>query len=131
MSARAIVSGALFRKPVEKISKAGAPYILATIRDGNGEAARWWKVFVFNKSAIEEISALDDGEPIAVAGEFDAEMYAAAGGKSRLSWKIVADAILSARRKPKAKAAAPARAIEAERAPFDERRPPLDGAIPF
>lgn len=104
MSARAIVNGVLFRPPASKTSKAGNPYVVATVREGSGEAARWWKVFVFSKSAIADILCLSDGEPIAVAGEFDCELYAPPGGESRLSWKITADAILSARAKPKTKA---------------------------
>jgi single-stranded DNA-binding protein len=103
MTARAIVSGVLFRAPVEKTSKAGKPYVVATIRDSSGETARWWKVFVFSGSAIADILRLSDGEPIAVAGEFDCELYATPSGESRLSWKITADAVLSPRRKPKAK----------------------------
>ena len=104
MSARASVSGALFKAPQTKISKAGKPYAIATIREGTGERARWWKAFVFNESAIEEVMRLGDGEPIAVSGEFECELYAPAGGESRLSWKITADAILLAHRKAKPKA---------------------------
>jgi hypothetical protein len=98
MTDRAIVSGVLFRAPATKTSKAGKPYVFATIRSGSGEAARWWKCFVFSETAIEEISQLGDGDPIAVAGEFDCELYAPAGGESRLSWRITADAVLTAKR---------------------------------
>ena len=103
MTARAIVSGVLFRPPVSKTSKAGKPYVVATLREGSGETARWWKVFVFSESAIEEILRLGDGEPIAVAGEFSCELYAPSDGESRLSWRLTADAVLSAhaKRKPK------------------------------
>jgi hypothetical protein len=46
----------------------------------------------------------DHGEPIAVAGEFDREIYAPADRESHLIRKIMADAILSAQwAKPKAK----------------------------
>jgi single-stranded DNA-binding protein len=102
MSARGIVNGVLSRDPAQKTSKAGKPYVIATIRDGKGDAVRWWKVFIFGESLIEEIMRLGDGEPIAVAGEFDCEVYAPASGESRLSWRITADAVLSARPKPKA-----------------------------
>jgi len=44
------------------------------------------------------------GEPIAVSGGIDAEIYAPAGSEGRISWKITADAILSAKAKPKPKA---------------------------
>jgi hypothetical protein len=104
MSARAIVSGVLFKAPASKISKAGKSYVVATVREGSGEATRWWKVFVFSESAIADILQLNDGELIAIAGEFDCELYTPPGGESRLSWKIMADAVLSARAKPKLKA---------------------------
>ena len=135
MSDRAIVAGVLFREPAIKISKTGKRYAFATIRSGSGETARWWKVFVFSESGIEEISSLGDGEPVAVAGEFDAELYAPADGESRVSWKIVAHAVLSARRKPKPRERKSKPEPEASRQadrPSDERRPPFDDHnIPF
>jgi hypothetical protein len=99
MSNRALVSGALFKAPQIKMSKSGKPYILATIRSGSGQAVRWWKCFVFAELAIEEISRLGDGDPIAVSGEFDCELYSPAGAESRLNWRITADAILSTKRR--------------------------------
>jgi len=138
MTDRAIVSGVLFRAPATKTSKAGKPFVLATIRSGSGENARWWKAFVFSESAIEEISQLGDGAPIAVSGEFDCELYSAAGGESRLSWRITADAILSAKPKPRrAKAtpgpcAAPARPAGGSAVPLlDGWERPFDDSIPF
>jgi hypothetical protein len=102
VTARAIVSGVIFKAPQTKTSKAGKPYAIATIREGTGERVRWWKAFVFNEFAIEEILGLGDGDPIAVSGEFDCELWTPeGGGESRLSWKITADAVLSTRAKPK------------------------------
>ena len=102
MTARSLVNGALFKAPQTKTSKAGRPYAIATIREGTGERVRWWKAFVFNEFAIEEILRLGDGDPIAVSGEFDCELWTPeGGGESRLSWKITADAVLSTRAKPK------------------------------
>jgi hypothetical protein len=75
---------------------------------------------------------LVDSEAISVSGEFDCEVYAPAGGDSRLSWKIVAEAILSARRKPKprqTKTIEP-RLVRAAPSLFEEGRP-LDDDIPF
>jgi len=100
MSARALVSGVLFKAPASKVSKAGKPYVLGTIREGSGDAARWWNVVIFAESACEEALRLGDGEPIAVAGEFSCESYAPARGESRLSWRIVADVVLSLRCAP-------------------------------
>jgi hypothetical protein len=108
-AARGIVSGVVVGTPTSKISKAGNAYASASIREGSGEAARWWKLFVFNEALVEEILRFVDGEPIAVAGEFDAEIYAPSGGEPRISWRVRADAILSARAKPKPKAEKAAR----------------------
>jgi hypothetical protein len=85
--------------PVEKISKGGKPYLLATIRDGTGEAARWWKAFIA-EGLCDEVRRLSDGEPIGVAGEIDCQPYEK-GGEQRLNWSVVVDVVLSAR-KPKA-----------------------------
>ena len=102
MSAGAVVNVVMVKTAVEKISKNGKRYAIATLREKNGQGTRWWKAFVFSESAIEAILSISDGEPIAVSGEFDCELYAPAGGESRLSWKITVDGVLSAR-KPKVK----------------------------
>jgi len=129
MSARAIVAGVLFKAAASKVSKAGKPFAMATIREQSGDAVRWWRCFVFGERALAEILRLDEGEPIAVAGVFDCELYAPAGGEARLSWKIVGDEILTARRKPKPKGPATRPAPGAPL--FDGRRPPIDDDIPF
>jgi len=103
MSARAIVSGVLHKAPVSRLAKTGKPYVIATIREGSGETTRWWKAFVFAETAIEELSRLGVGDPVAVAGEFVAEIYAPRFGEPRLNWRVTADAVLSARRKRRRK----------------------------
>jgi hypothetical protein len=102
MSAREIVSGLLFKAPVSKTSKTGKPYVLATMREGSGERVRWWKCFAFSEAPIEELLRLGDGDPIAVAGEIDADVYAPEGSDPRVNWRVTADTVMSAR-KPKAK----------------------------
>lgn len=101
MSARSIASGALHRAPETRTSKSGKPYVLATVLERHGEATRWWRCFIFDEAAIQEITLLSAGDPIALSGEFDCETYAPAGAESRLSWTIRADAVLGARAKPK------------------------------
>lgn len=84
MSARAIVSGVVFGAPASSNGKTGKRYAFVTIYEGAGQAARWWKAFVFNEPMIEEILRFGEGEPIAVAGEFDDEIYSPAGGEARI-----------------------------------------------
>jgi single-stranded DNA-binding protein len=102
MSARAIVSGVLFKAPIEKASKAGNPFATFTIRENHNGATRWWQCITFNENEIESLKAMTPGEPIAVCGEISAEIYAPAGSESRVNWRISVDAVLSARKPPKA-----------------------------
>jgi hypothetical protein len=98
MSARAIVSGVLFKAPIEKASKAGNPFATFPIREGHNGATRWWQAIAFSENAIEVLKEISVGEPIAVAGEITAEIYAPAGSESRINWRITVDAVLSARK---------------------------------
>jgi single-stranded DNA-binding protein len=100
---RGIASGCLSGQPIEKTSKAGKPYILATVVEKIGDKKRWLKAFIFSESACEEVRRLSDGDPISVAGEIDASVYQPDNGEARINWSIMVDAVLSARRKPKAK----------------------------
>lgn len=136
MSARVLVAGVLFRAPARKTSNNGRPYVFATIREGNGDAARWWKVFVFHDLAIEAIERLSEGEAIAVSGAIEAKIYAAAGKEPRVDLAVTADAILTATPKPRErKADKPPRSAPATAAdgpaptPWDEGGP--NDAIPF
>ena len=105
MSARAIVSGALHKAAEERTSKAGNQFATFTIRENVNGSTRWWRVVAFNESVIEALKELAVGEPIAVSGEFDCELWTPeGGGESRLSWKITADAVLSVKAKPKQRA---------------------------
>ena len=104
MNARAIVSAALHKAAELRTSKNGNPFATFTIRENlNNGVTRWWQAIAFSESVIEALKELEVGEPIAVAGEFDCELYAPPGGEARLSWKITADSVLTAhaKRKPK------------------------------
>jgi hypothetical protein len=113
MSARAIVSGAFHKAPDVKTAKSGSTYAVLTVREKTGQPTRWWKVFVFGEALREEALRFGEGEPIALAGEFDASIWAPEGREPRVSLSLTADAILSAR-KPKDKAAKPTKAGKRE-----------------
>lgn len=130
MTDRALINGVIFGTPETRLSKAGKPFLLASIRSGNSEAVRWWRAFVFRESVIEEMKRLGDGDPIAISGEFDFRSYSPDGAEPRLSWTIRADAVLSARPRPRQK---PPRAAPAkpESPPSDQGGRHFDDAIPF
>ena len=54
----ALVTGVLFRAPEQRTSKAGKPFVTATIRAKDGEASQWWKVAAFSESAQAELMRL-------------------------------------------------------------------------
>ena len=103
MSVRAIIAGSLSKTPVEKTSSRGNAYLIASVREGSGDATRYVSAFIFAEDAIETVRSLQVGEPISVAGELTVEL-SEWNGASRLNWKITADAVLSARTRPKQRA---------------------------
>jgi hypothetical protein len=80
MIAFALVTGSLWKPPEQKTSKAGKPFVTATIRAKDGEALQWWRVTVFSESAQAEIMRLAEGDSLAVQGSFRAELYTPDGG---------------------------------------------------
>jgi single-stranded DNA-binding protein len=131
MSAFALISGKLFRDPERKTSKAGKPYAMATIKDGQGEAANWWRVFAFGDEAADELLGLRSGDAVAVSGSFKADIYDK-GGTSRISLSVVADRIISAKKQKREQAAdrrAKPQSIPINRA--DAQRPLNDELPPW
>jgi Single-strand binding protein family len=103
MSLRAILSGAVGKAAEFRTSKNGNSFATLSIRESVNGATRWWQGISFSESAIEVLKELSVGEPLAVAGEITAEIYAPAGPESRINWRVTIDAVLSARKPPKAK----------------------------
>ena len=102
MTVRAIVSGALHKSAEERTSKNGNPFATFTIRESLNGATRWWQAIAFDEASIAAVLSLKVGEPIAVSGGIDAEIYAPAGSEGRISWKITADAVLCGQSKAEA-----------------------------
>jgi single-stranded DNA-binding protein len=138
MSARVLLSGVLFRAPTRKTSKNGNAYVFATIREGNGDAARWWKAFFFHDSAIEAVERLSEGEAVAVSGTFEAKIYTPEGKEARIDLSLAVDAVLSLKPAPrerkskadKAPQAAPTKSASGPAASRWDRGGPNDD-LPF
>mgnify|MGYP000881570145 CR=1 FL=1 len=132
MTAHVLISGTLFRAPERKVSRAGKPYVSATIRVRDGDASRFWRVTIFSESAGEEMMRLAAGDAVSAQGQMSAELYRPDDGEPRLSLSLVADRVLALQqpKKPREKAAdsrsdAASRhgATEREQRPSDSRRP--------
>jgi hypothetical protein len=117
MIAFALVTGSLWKPPEQKTSKAGKPFVTATIRAKDGEALQWWRVTVFSESAQAEIMRLADGDSLAVQGAFKAEVYRPSIDEAKLSLSIIADQILTLRQPPASRSA-------------KERKPKTPGDVP-
>jgi single-stranded DNA-binding protein len=103
MTARALISGRIWRDPERKVSGAGKRFANATLRVGNGDDTTWWKLLAFNETAIEELLSLKDGDAVSATGEFKVELYDK-GGSTRIGFTIFADRVLSAKRQKREKA---------------------------
>ncbi|PWB83998.1 MAG: single-stranded DNA-binding protein [Methylocystaceae bacterium] len=103
MAAHVLISGVLFRAPEQKISKAGKPFIVATIRAKDGEASQWWKLLCFSESAGAELMRLADGDAVSVQGALKVETYER-DGAMKLSLTCIADSVLALRPAPKQRA---------------------------
>ena len=79
MSTRKILSGAVGKAAELRTSKNGNSFATLSIRESVNGATRWWQGISFSESAIEVLKEISVGEPIAVAGEITAEIYAPAG----------------------------------------------------
>jgi single-stranded DNA-binding protein len=126
MSAFAIVTGSLFRAPEQRTSKAGKPFVTATIRAKDGETTLWWKVVAFSDSAQAELMRLVDGDAVSIQGVFKAELYQPEGGEARVSLNIVADRVLALRQPPKER-----KAPKEREASYRGGAAAFDDSIPF
>jgi hypothetical protein len=112
MTAFAIVTGSLFRAPEQRTSKAGKPYVTATIRAKDGDALQWWRVTAFSESAQAELMRLGEGAP--------------GGTPPKISLSIIADHVLALRQPPKER-----KASKERKAPYRGGAAAFDDAIPF
>jgi Single-strand binding protein family len=81
MSAHVLIAGTLFRQPEQRTSKAGKPFVTATIRVKDGDESQWWKVLAFSDSIKAELMRMADGDAYSVQGAFKVEFYDKDGEK--------------------------------------------------
>ncbi|MGO9773885.1 MAG: single-stranded DNA-binding protein [Roseiarcus sp.] len=108
MSVHVLVSGALYHAPESRTSKAGKPFVTATIRAKDGDTTQWWKVLAFSESAGAELLRLGDGDAVSVQGVLRVETYCDKDGETKISLTCIADAVLPLRPAPKSRTKDPA-----------------------
>jgi single-stranded DNA-binding protein len=95
-----LVNGTIFRKPEQRISKAGKPFWTATIKAKDDDVLPWWKIIVFSESAGGELLRLGDGDALSVQGALRVETYEK-DGATKFSLTCIADTVLALRQPPK------------------------------
>jgi single-stranded DNA-binding protein len=129
----ALVHGTLHRAAESRMSKAGKPYVMATLSVKEGEVRQFVQCFAFGDTAQAELLRLSEGEALAVQGALKAEVYTPAGGEPRVSLSIFSDNVLALRQPPRERKAAPNDRPKAERRAGtwrDDRDGPND-QVPF
>jgi single-stranded DNA-binding protein len=110
MTAVALITGALSRTPEQKTSKAGKPYVLATVKVAADNSVDFWTIMGFSETVQTELSRLGEGDKLSAQGSFKVEPYTARDGQTRINRTIFADHVLALRQPPrerKPKASAP------------------------
>jgi single-stranded DNA-binding protein len=127
MTAHVLVCGQLFRGPEQRTSKTGKPFVTATIRAKDGEAAQWWKVLAFSETVQSELMRLTDGDALSVQGALKAETYEKMG-VTKISLSVVVDSVLPLRAPTKPRSEREHRALDAS---LTHATPCFDDAVPF
>jgi single-stranded DNA-binding protein len=98
----ALISGSLYRSAEKKASKAGNPFVVATMKIKSGETLQWCRITAFSEPTQTELMRLTDGDGVSVQGTLKIEPYAKEpGGPPKLSLSIIADQILALRQPAK------------------------------
>jgi single-stranded DNA-binding protein len=113
MTAYALITGVIFRAPLQKTAKSGRPFTNCTVRAGSDDSAGgdFWSIVCFSESAQLELRRLEIGDAVAVRGKMEIKIYTANDGTAKISRSIFADAAIGLRPVPRAtkpKAAKPA-----------------------
>jgi single-stranded DNA-binding protein len=102
MTVAVLITGSLSRPPALKTSKAGKPYVVATLKVAADNAIDFWTVLAFSESAQAELMRLDEGDKIAAQGSLKVETYVGKDGSTKISRTVLADHVLALKPKPRA-----------------------------
>jgi single-stranded DNA-binding protein len=140
MSVAILVSGSIFREPVQRTSQAGKRYVVTTLKAAaaDNSTSDFWSVLAFGDTAGAELLRLAVGERVTIQGGLKLELFEK-DGHARISRTIFVDHVMALRqppkeRKPKAAKVAPtSQGQPLERANIvpSTASPDLDDDIPF
>jgi single-stranded DNA-binding protein len=122
MSTYVLVSGSLFHAPEQRTSKAGKPFVTATIKSKDGEAVQWWKIVAFAECAQAELLRLGDGDAVACQGALKIETYEK-DGETKIALSIIANNVLALRKPRESDKISPSEQPARADRPFDDAIP--------
>ena len=102
MTAIALITGAIFKPPEQRISKAGKPFVVTTIRVVDGNISDYWQILAFAETAQADLMRLELGDRLSAQGKLQVERYTGRDGQQKISRTLLTDHIL-ALRQPRSK----------------------------
>ncbi|MDT3377419.1 single-stranded DNA-binding protein [Labrys neptuniae] len=132
LNAHVLVQGSLSRAPERRTSRENKPFVIAGLREGQGDDVRWWNIVAFGDPA-DELASLKAGDGVAIAGSLKVETYQK-DGETRVNLSVTVGRLISAHRQ-KRRDGQPQGQERQERRP--DRLPPttgrpyIDDELPF
>ena len=121
----ALISGKLFKKPVQRQSGSGKSFTTAMVRVACGEESVFTSVIAFDEAVQKALMALEAGDGVALSGSVKPKLYEGKDGVSA-SIDMVANGVLTAysiKRKREGMAAEPKQAkASPQHQPKDQSR---------
>jgi len=92
----ALIAGKLYGQPAERTSKTGNPFVTAKVRAAAGDGESLFvNVIAFAQGACAALLALDDGDPVALAGSVTPRAWIDKEGQPRPALDMVAAQVLT------------------------------------
>lgn len=127
MSAHVLISGSIFKRPEQRVSKTGKSYVTSTAKIAVGAELQFWNIVAFRDLACAELLRLDEGDAIAAQGALKVGQYPR-DGETRISYSVTADYVLALRQPPTQREK---KEKVAQVAPPVASAPAFDDGVPF
>ncbi len=97
---RGLVTGVLHDTPAVQTSKNGNTFATAKLKDDSEAPPAWYSLVAFGELS-DTLSKLTKGDSVAVSGKMGLKIYTGKDGTDRIAVDVVADQILTLKRKKK------------------------------
>ena len=129
MTVSVMVTGSVFRDPVQKTAKSGKLYTTATLKSVAGTEVEFWTALAFGETEQATLLGLGEGEKLSVQGSMKLEAKSGDGGV-KIYRTVFVDALLALKPAPRERKP---RAEKTERGALglSNREADINDAIPF